>query len=403
MIKRTLIILAVCCLVLALGGAIIWRLIDVLSSDPAALSQRRSQLPAPVEVAPIQRGPIELVRLFSGTLESAAQVQVASKIDGRIHAVHVDLSDPVHHNQVVAVLDSDEFDQALEQAQAEMAVAQANLTAAQNALEIAEREMQRQATLLEQGIASDTQYDHVRADLLAAQSRVKVSQAQVQRAAAALSNAKTQLDYTQIRAVWDAESSKPRYVSARMVEAGETVSANTPLLTIVQLNPIKAVIYISERDYALLQQGQDVRLRVDAHPEQAFSAKVTRISPVFESNSRQAKVELSADNPDLLLKPGMFVRASAVLDRAEDVLIVPETAIVKRDDQSSVFVVDAAGTSAKLVPVTTGIANKGFIQVTGEGLEGRVVTLGHQLLDDGSAIDITNSNLNETPSRAGDQ
>ncbi len=79
-----------------------------------------------------------------------------------------------------------------------------------------------------------------------------------------------------------------------------------------------------------------------------------------------------------------------MLDRVADTLIVPETALVKRGDRSAVFVVDTSGTKVKLVPVTTGITNDGRVQVTGEGLDGRVVTLGQQLLDDGSAIVITN-------------
>lgn len=401
--KRIAIILIASLVLVALCGAILLRVIEELSSDPQAMTQRQTRQAAPVEVAPIDRGPIQLIGVFSGTLEPAAQVQVAAKVDGRIQSMDVDLSDPVQWNQVIAVLDSEEFVQSLRQAQAEMAVAAANLTAAQNALEIAEREMQRQSTLREQGIASDTQFDTVRADLLAAQSQVKVAQAQVQRAGAAQSNAKTQLDHTKIRAVWDSESKEPRYVSGRMVESGDTITANTPLISIVQLDPIKAVLYISERDYARLQPGQDVTLRVDAYPGQDFTATVTRISPVFESSSRQARVELAVPNPGRLLKPGMFVRASTVLDRVEDTLIVPETAIVQRGDKSAVFLVDAAGKTAKLVPVTTGITNSGRIQVSGDQLEGRVVTLGQQLLDDGSAIVITNDKPDEKSNQAGDR
>ncbi|XAM00178.1 efflux RND transporter periplasmic adaptor subunit [Phycisphaeraceae bacterium D3-23] len=298
------------------------------------------------------------------------------------------------------MLDSDEFEQAVTQAEAELAVAQANESAARYALEIADREMQRQTTLLEQGVASDTQFDQVKADQLAATAAVAVAQAQVRRADAAVQNALTRRDYTQVRAYWeqtvaataDDAAEVPdvprgrRFVSRRMVEEGDTVTANTPLLTIVQLDPIKAVLYVSERDYAQLHAGQEVSMRADAYPGREFVGAVTRVSPVFESNSRQARVELSVPNQDLLLKPGMFIRATAVLGRAEDALIVPEIAVVMRDDRPVVFVVDAAGGSVRLVPVELGIANGGRVQVSGKGLGGRVVTLGQQLLDEGTAV-----------------
>ncbi len=390
-------------LLLGLATGVAWRVWTVVTAEEEGPG-RGAQRAVPVETAAIERGAIEQERVFSGTLVSAAEVQVAPKVGGRVLRVAVDLADPVKPGTVVVVLDSDEFEQAVTQADAELAVAQANESAARYALEIADREMQRQTTLREQGVASDTQYDQVRADQLAATAAVSVAEAQVRRAAATLLNAETRRDYTQVRAYW--EEAQPqeqgggqeavvpvggnpggrRFVSRRMVEEGDTVTANTPLLTIVQLDPIKAVLHVSERDYAQLAPGQSVSLRADAYPEHVFIGEVTRVSPVFESNSRQARVELSVPNAELLLKPGMFIRATAVLGRANDVQIVPESAVVKRDDRPVVFVVDESGGSVRLVPVELGIANRGRVQVSGEGLAGRVVTLGQQLLDDGSAI-----------------
>lgn len=391
-------------LLFALVTGVAWRVWTVVTAEEAG-SGRSAQRAAPVETAAIERGAIELERVFSGTLVSASEVVVAPKVGGRVLRVAVDLADEVKPGAVVVVLDSDEFEQAVTQAEAELAVAVANESAARYALEIADREMQRQTTLLEQGVASDTQFDQVKANQLAATAAVAVAEAQVRRADAAVQNARTRRDYTQVRVYWggepapeqggDQEAVVPtgdgsgggrRFVSRRMVEEGDTVMANAPLLTIVQLDPIKAVLYVSERDYAQLEAGQQVSMLADAYPDRVFVGEVTRVSPVFESNSRQARVELSVPNEELLLKPGMFIRATAVLGRAEDALIVPEIAVVKRDDRPVVFVVDQAGATVRLVPVELGIANNGRVQVSGEGLSGRVVTLGHQLLDDGSAV-----------------
>lgn len=339
----------------------------------------------PVEVAAIEHGRIELRRTFSGTLESLAQFRVAPKIGGRVELLAVDLADEVENGSVVATLDSDEYDQAVSQAEADLEVAKANLTEARSAMEIAERSIQRQTVLRERGVASDAQFDTAKAEQLAATARVAVAEAQVVRATSALQTARIQLGYTQVRATWSDGDDK-RVVSERMVEEGDTVAANTPLMSIVELDPIQAVLYVAERDYAQLKAGQPVTLWTDAYPGRRFTGEIARVSPVFQSSSRQARVELSIPNPDRLLKPGMFIRAEAVLGGAEDATIVPAGAIVMRADRPVVFIIDEAKKTAHLHEVERGITDGGRVQITGEGLTGRVVTLGQQLLDDGSPV-----------------
>ena len=121
-----------------------------------------------------------------------------------------------------------------------------------------------------------------------------------------------------------------------------------------------------------------------------FSGEIARISPVFQENARQARVELRVENPTLRLKPGMFVRASVNLQRVDDAVIVPERALVVRDGRTGVFKVVADGARVEWVAIETGIREDDQVQVLGGGLDGRVVTLGQQLLDDGSEINIAN-------------
>ncbi len=381
--KRRLVYVGLAVAILVLGGAVVWRVWAELAGPGEEQGGQTEAVP--VEVAAIETGPIALRRTFSGTLESLSAFQVAPKVAGRIERLEVDLADVVDNGAVVATLDSAEYEQAVNQAQADLRVAEANLAEARSAKEIGDRSMQRQTTLLERGIASDEQYDAARAEQLAAEARVAVAEAQVRRAQAALETAQIRLGYTQVRATWTGGDAQ-RVVADRRVEAGDTVAANTPLMTIVELDPIQAVLYVAERDYARLQPGQAVTLRTDAYPGRAFEGRVARVSPVFESSSRQARVELSVPNPDRLLKPGMFVRASAVLDRVEQATVVPEEAIVKRADRPVVFVLDEATSTVRLVPVEPGIADAGRVQVAGAGLTGRVITLGQQLLDDGSPV-----------------
>ncbi len=345
----------------------------------------------PVKVAPVRHGPIELRRMFSGALEATAQFVVAPKVGGRVERLAVDLADPVDRGQVVAQLDDDEYVQAVAQARADLAVANANLSEAKNALEIANREYNRLETLRKRGVASESQLDVARAGQLEKQAGVEVAEAQLLKADAFLETANIRLGYTRVTADWTG-GNEQRVVAERLIDEGNMVSANTPLLAIVELDPITGVIFVTEKDYARMAPGQSADLTTDAFPGETFTGRITRISPVFRQATRQARVELSIDNPNRRLKPGMFIRATVVLDRVDDALIIPEQALTRRGDREGVFVVPDDGQTAKWREVELGIREDGQVQVKGNALSGRVVVLGQQLLDDGSTVTIPREN-----------
>jgi RND family efflux transporter MFP subunit len=328
---------------------------------------------------------MELRRTFSGALEAPGQFVVAPKVSGRVERLAVNLSDAVSRGQVVAELDNEEYVQAVAQARAELAVAAANVVEAKSALEIANRELERVTRLRERGVASEANLDTARANQLAREAQLAVARAGVTRAEAALETARIRLGYTRITADWSGGDDN-RVVAERFVDEGATVSANTPLLRIVELDQLTGVIFVAEQDYGRLQPGQAVSLTTDAYLGETFGGRIERIAPVFREATRQARVEITVDNPDHRLKPGLFIRATVVLDRAADAVIVPEQALTTRSDQTGVFVVSEDGRSVVWRPVRVGIREGGRVQVMGEGLSGRVVTLGQQLVDDGSAI-----------------
>jgi RND family efflux transporter MFP subunit len=354
--------------------------------DKQALREAGDQA-IPVEVAAIERGPIERRRTFTGTLEAHAEFVVAPKVGGRIEQVDVDLGDTVTRGQVVAKLDNAEFVQAVEQARAGLAVAEANLAEAESLLKIAQRELGRVDQLRERGVSSESQRDVAMADQLAKQAHVKVTKAQVTKAEAELETTRIRLAYTQVTAGWRGGNER-RLVAERYVDEGETVSANAALLRIVELDPITAVVFVTERDYGRLEPGQAAMLTTDAWPDETFDGHIQRIAPVFRESVRQARVELKVANPKLRLKPGMFIRATVVLERVADTLVVPEQALTRRDQRDGVFVVTPDGQSVVWCEVRTGIRQGSRVQVFGEGLHGQVVVLGQQMLAQGSAISI---------------
>jgi len=374
-------------LMVVLAGTVIgvWLLLGPQRNRTDEARQEASSQPAPVEVASIERGPMELRRTFSGALEAPGQFVVAPKVSGRVERLTVNLADTVSRGQVVAELDNDEYVQAVAQSRAELAVARANLVEAESALEIAGRELDRVIRLRERGVASEANLDTARANRLAKKARLEVAMAEVTRAEASLETARIRLGYTRITADWSGGKGS-RVVAERYVDEGQTVSANTPLLRIVELDPVTGVIFATEKDYGKLQPGQGVSLNTDAYPGESFDGRILRIAPVFREATRQARVEISVKNPGHRLKPGMFIRATVVLDRVADAVIVPEQALTSRNNRTGVFLVGDDGRSVVWREVRVGIREGGRVQVLGEELSGRVVTLGQQLVDEGSPI-----------------
>ncbi len=380
-------------------GLMIFSRLQERSGQAGARHVSRSM---PVAVALIQRGPIELHRTFSGTLESPARLVVSPKISGRIEGLNVDLGDTVRRGQVVAELDDDEYVQAIILAKADIEVAKANLIEAKSALEIAGRKLKRFELLRERRATSDSEFDLAKADHLGKLARLEVSKAQLTRAEASLETAKIRIGYTKVTAGWTGGDDY-RVVADRYVDEGETVSANAPLLSIVEVDPIIGVIFVTEKDYIHLKRGQAAMLTTDAYPGKQFKGRISRIAPVFRKTTRQAKIELTINNPQQRLKPGMFIRTTVVLDRIADATIVPEQALTTRDDKDGIFVVNDNRQSVSWREVKVGIREGNRVQVEGEGLSGYVVTLGQQLIEDGSKITIpsdrskTDSTRKEAP------
>ena len=387
--------------IVVIASVSFWAYQTIIHKQLTKVKGDKGQKAVPVEVSFIKHGTITLKRTFSGTLEAQADFVVAPKVDGRIKKLAVELADTVQRNQVVAELDNDEYIQAVAQAKADLAVAKANLSEAVSALEIANRDFERIKKLRQSGIASDSKFDEAKANQSTIQAQFEVAKAQVNRAEALLELANIRLGYTKVKVDWSGGDNK-RIVAERFVDEGHTVSANTPLLRIVELNPIIGVIFITEKDYARMKPGQVVELKTDAYPNELFKGQVVRISPVFRNTTRQARVELKILNPDHRLKPGMFARVTVEFEKIQDAMLIPEQALTKRADQIGLFLVNENESTVVWRPVKIGIQEGTTVQIIGEGLSGRIVTLGHQLVDDGSLITIPDENREKRATDNGD-
>ena len=365
----------------------LWYGLRAIRPGQSAPAPQQEAAIVPVEVSPVERGTIAMVRTFSGTLEPRAEFIVAPKVGGRLESLSLNIADRVRRGAVVGELDNAEFVQAVAQARANLAVAEASRAEAANNLELTTRKLQRVQALHKRGVASADQLDTVAAKQSASFAEHEVAEAQYERAGSLLETARIRLGYTRITADWSG-GGDVRRVAERFVDEGELVAPNTPLLRIVELEALTGVVFVPERDYAQLRVGQEVQLETAAYPAEQFSGRIARIAPVFDRDTRQVRVELTVPNRSLRLKPGMFIRASVELMREDDALIVPEQALTRRNDRTGVFLIDEARSQALWREVTPGIRQGGRVQIRERDLAGPVVILGQQQLRDRTPVRI---------------
>lgn len=340
-----------------------------------------------VEAADVSTGSVTDVRSFTGSVEAGDAFTVAPKIGGLVEDVHVDIGDPVRRGQVVVELDDDEATQSLAEAEAELAVAQAELELARADARLARRELDRTRTLAQRELASQSELDTASARAEAQEAAVAVATARVTQREAALARARVQLGYTSVRADWPGEDAD-RVVGERLINAGDTVAANTALVTILDLSPVTIVFNAPESDYARLATGQPARITADAFPQRIFEGRIARIAPRFAEDSRQARVEVTAANEDGNLKPGMFATVRITVDEAEEnATLVPTEAVVRHTEGPGVYrIVEGDPPTVRFEPVRIGIEGEDRVQILEPDLSGRVVTLGQQMLEDGAPV-----------------
>jgi membrane fusion protein, multidrug efflux system len=205
--------------------------------------------------------------------------------------------------------------------------------------------------------------------------------------------AKTQAIISQklVRAPFDGE------LGVRHVEVGQFLTAGTQIVSLTDLSTLYANFTVTEKQSAQLKVGQTVRVVVDAYPNRNFEGKITTVEPQISTDTRNIHVQATIDNPDHILKPGMFTTTTVVLPDRPAVVTVPETAVDYTLYGDSVFLLtekkqDDGKTTLTAVRtfVRTGNRIDGRTEILSGLKEGdRVVAVGQLKLQSGVAVAIS--------------
>ena len=370
--------------VLAMVG---WRVADILLT-PA--KPPRSAPPVAVDVSPVTRTTVVDRAAYTATLEPLARFVVAPRIGGRLTTLHVNIGDEVKQGGLIADLDAAELDQVVKEREASEKVATAEQTSRLAAFNAAKRELERLMNIKGAGIVTDADKDIAADRVSLAEAALGVASAQLEEASAQLSAARVRRSYASIAADW-ADKDRTRLVGERFVDEGDTLSANDPIVSLIDITSVIAVIHVPGRDYPRVAGKSDLRATIttDAWPGQSFSGTVLRVAPQLDEASRQARVEVLIPNPDRKLRPGMFARVTVDLDERRDAPTVPTAALVRHNGEHGVFVVHGSGESrtVKFLHVAPEIFDGPRVSIFPEP-DGPVVTLGHHQLQDGGAVKV---------------
>jgi multidrug efflux system membrane fusion protein len=323
----------------------------------------KPQPPATVSITEAKSEVIPNLITAVGGLAAVHQVDVTSDVSGRITDIMFTAGSTVKAGSpLVQLFDGPD--------QGDLASFKAQATGAQLALDRAKQLAARQFGPQAIADAAQATFDQANAGI-----------------------AKTQAIISQklVRAPFDGE------LGVRHVEVGQYLTAGTQIVTLTDLSMLYANFTVTEKDSAALKVDQTVRILVDAYPGRSFEGKITAIEPQVATDTRNIRVQATLDNPDHILKPGMFATTTVVLPDKPAVVTVPETAVDYTLYGDSVFLItEKKGDDDKtsLTVVRTFVRAGNRVNGRAEILSGlkpgdRVVAVGQLKLQSGAAVAIS--------------
>ena len=275
---------------------------------------------APADVALVQVQALARTVPVSGSLAPLTQALVKSTVAGEVRRVLVREGEAVRQGAVVAEIDTTDARSRLDAAMADQAERRARLA-------IAVRNRDTNQTLLKQSFISQNAYDQLYSTFQGSEAAVQWSDAQVKLARKAIDDA-------MVRAPISGQ------VAKRMVNGGERVSPEAPILSIVDLARMELEATVPAAEVAAIVVGQAVQFQVDGHGSRQFSGRVERINPMAEPGSRAIKLFISVPNADGSLRGGMFAQGSVALAKSTDMPVIPLAAVFEEAGQSYVFTIE---------------------------------------------------------------
>ncbi|MCB1150486.1 efflux RND transporter periplasmic adaptor subunit, partial [bacterium] len=303
----------------------------------------------------VERRGIDAYYKAASVLEADRLVDLVTKVQGRVRAVNVEEGDWVERGAIVAELENDRE--------------QVQLRAAELKLQEQQRLLDRNRSMVDEGLISDQEFDTQRSAFDVAETERDL--------------ARIALEETRIRAPFAGR------VTERKVVQGQQVNAATALFTLGDFSPLRVRVHLPESVARKLDAGQRVLVTPDALDGDLYG-RIERVAPVVDPTTSTVRVTIRMDDDADLARVGGFVKVRITTETRNDALAVPKLALIEEGGLRSVFVAEAD--TVRKVEVRTGLYDETYVEVL-DGLEPDwfVVEVGQGGLRDGTVVDPLNA------------
>ena len=307
--------------------------------------------PRPVHVGRAELRPMERALHVVGTLSARDEATVAAQVAGQIEKNHVDFGDRVTAGQELVLIDVTAYEALVRQSAANLARATASAAnAAQNLKRIQELQKEKIASIsdLEQAVAESGK-----------------TQADVKAVGATDAIARLNLERSRVRAPFAGA------VAQRLASVGDYVAIGTPILRLIQTDPLRLRLEVPERESVAVRPGQDVRVTVDGDTN-IYTGQIVRIAPAIREADRMLQVEGDVPNPGGL-RAGLFARAQIIVNPGEEALSIPPNALITFAGIEKVVAIQGGKAAEKTV--MTGRRGADWIEIVSGVSEGETLVL----------------------------
>ncbi|WP_339868933.1 efflux RND transporter periplasmic adaptor subunit [Pseudohongiella nitratireducens] len=311
----------------------------------------QQEMPVPaVEVVEARIGSLPLEERLTGRVIAENQSEIIAEVGGPVTEVFVDSGDAVQAGDPLVQIRDTEYRERLNQAQAGLQVAEAQTRQAQANLAALQNQLERIQSLTERRLETVSALEDIQVQVDVAQANVELRRAQENQAQSVVEERRLELANTTIRAPISG------MVGQRNVERGQIVSASAPLFIIGDLDDVRIEMLLTERMLTYIREGMSVSLYSENWPDLRFDASVSRISPFLDANTLRTQAYVEMENPDRMLRPGMFLNADIYYGETEDAVLIPNSAIYRhpRTGVEGVYVMTPPGPEARPVSEVDG-------------------------------------------------
>ena len=316
-------------------------------AQKGATAVKEEQLPA-VKVVDAKSEIVPIDEKYSVTLQAYAINNIAPQSGGRILSIKAEVGDFVQKGQVLAQMDKAQLEQAELQ------------------LNNLKSEYTRAKALYEKGGVSKSDFETIELQYKVANTT-----------------------YENLLTNTILKSPLNGVVSARNYDEGDMYTMSAPLYVVQQINPVKALVAVSEKNYSLLKKGIEVEFTPEALNGKTYVGKVTRIHPTVDAATHTIVAEVTIDNPKFELRPGMYSSVRVIFSKGS-AIVVPDTAVLKQQGSGvrTVYVLKADGTvELRIVEVGRHIGSE-YVILSGVQAGEKVVVSGQSLLRSGIKVEV---------------